>query len=427
MFFKKRKKLMVLGIDGVPFELLQTLTQSGVMPNVKRLMNKHGLTKTQVPLPEISSVSWTSFMTGKNPGAHGIYGFMEIDHKNYSYSFPSFPSLPVKTVWETIGEKKNKSVILNLPNTYPARPLQGALVSGFVALDLDKAVYPKSLLPHLKKIDYRIDVDNATAKTDKKLFLKDLRDTLDTRYDLFKFMREKEKWNLFFLIITGTDRLHHFFYDAFDNPDSPFHQDFLDYYRRVDTILGEISDDMEKKEIPFIILSDHGFTKIKQEVYLSQYLKEWGYLHLEGETGGIKDISKKTSAFVLDPSRLYIHLEGKYSRGSVKKEAYEPLRAELKEKFLNLVVEGEKAIKQVFYKEEIYSGKYLENAPDLVLLSNYGFDLKSGLKKSAPFGRTVFEGMHTYDNAVLIDGAGLDLKEHPYIYDIGKGVEEYFA
>jgi len=427
MFFKNKKKFMVIGIDGVPYELVEDFARKGIMPNTKKLMEKYGLIKTRVPLPEISSVSWTSFMTGMNPGEHGIYGFMELNPDNYSYTFPSFKTLPVKTVWEEIGSGKKRSVIINLPNTYPARPLNGILVSGFVALDLERAVYPLSILPDLQEMNYQVDVDAAVGKSDKKLFLKDLDEVLGIRYDFYKKIEKREKWDLFFFIITGTDRLHHFLFDAKDDPGSPYHQGFLDYYREVDRIIGEITADMEQRGIPFIILSDHGFVKIKKEVYISQYLKKWGYLHLEDEKPkNLKSISGKTRIFALDPSRLYLHLEGKYKRGSVKKKDCEKLREEVKTRFLDLEIEGERVIKDVFYKEDIYYGKYLDKAPDLVLLSNYGFDLKSGVTKGSYYDKTFFEGMHTCDNAMLIDSYGFDFKNQPYIYEIGKKLNNYF-
>ena len=62
--FKKKKKFMVIGIDGVPYELLKRFADEGVMPNVKRLMDQYSLKQTRAPLPEVSSVSWASFMTG---------------------------------------------------------------------------------------------------------------------------------------------------------------------------------------------------------------------------------------------------------------------------------------------------------------------------------------------------------------------------
>ena len=412
---------MVIGIDGVPFELVHDLTQKGILPNFKRLMAKYGIKKTMAPLPEISSVSWTSFMTGANPGEHGVYGFMEVNRENYSYTYPSFKTLQVPVIWDVPGNKEKHTIVINLPGTYPARPINGILVAGFVAIDLEKAVFPMSLYPRLKKMNYRVDADVSLVNTDKVKFLKDLKETLGIRYDLYKKLEKKEPWDLFFFIITGTDRLHHFFFNALDGPGAPFHRDFLDYYRQVDHIVGDITRDMEKRGIPFIILSDHGFVKTKQEVYLSQYLKAWDYLELANKKPqNLESLTEKTRIFAVDPSRLYIHLEGKFKRGRVKREDYDRLREEVKNQFLDLEIEGEKVIKEVFFKEEIYSGSYFENAPDLVLVSHYGFDLKAGVTKDTHYGRTLLEGMHSRDNAMLIDACEMELDEHPVIYDIGK-------
>lgn len=420
------KKLMVIGIDGVPFELIQKYADQGIMPNTHRLVKKHRLIRTKVPLPEISSVSWTSFMTGMNPGQHGIYGFMDVNPRNYAFRFPSFKALPVKTTWERIGESGKRSVIINLPGTYPARPLNGVLISGFVALDLKKSVFPEHYLPLLEDMDYRVDVDTVLARTEKKLFLNELHDVLLQRYKLYKEL-QVESWDLFYFIITGTDRLHHFFFNAWDDENAPFHNEFIDYYRQLDSIIGEITGEMEKQGIPFIILSDHGFVKLKKEVYISQYLKEWGYLDFtEQQPKNLKSITPDSRVFALDPSRLYINLKDKYGRGCVETGDYPKLCEEIKQRFLDLTIDGQKVIQKVYHKEEIYSGQYVEQAPDLVLLSHYGFDLKAGITKDHLNGKTFFEGMHSWDNAVLIDTFGFHLDEHPYIYSIGRQLENYF-
>jgi len=426
IFKSSKKKFMVIGIDGVPYELIVELIKKGIMPNFKKLTEKYRFIKTQVPLPEISSVSWTSFMTGMNPGEHGIYGFMEINNKNYTYKFPSFPFLPVKTIWERIEEKGKRSIIINLPNTYPVRKINGYLISGFVALDLENAVYPKEFFEFLKDIDYKVDVDTSLGRKDKKFFIKELFETLNKRMLVYKKLKNK-KWDLFFFIITGTDRLHHFLFNAKDSENHPHHKDFLEYYNYVDKVIGEITEDMESSGIPFIILSDHGFTSLKYEVYLSQYLKAWGYLNFDEELPrNLKSINSSSQAFVLDPSRVYINLKGKYGKGSVLEKDYEKLREELKKKFLSIEIDGAKVIKRVFYKEEIYHGKYFDNAPDLVLLSNYGFDLKAGITKKEKYAKSFFEGMHSQDNALLLDSYGFNLSVHPYINDIGKELENYF-
>ena len=83
--FKKKdtKRACVIGLDGVPCTLLKDMMERGVMPNLKELVGRGTLTDMTVSLPEISSVSWSSFMTGKNPGEHGIYGFTDLKENSY--------------------------------------------------------------------------------------------------------------------------------------------------------------------------------------------------------------------------------------------------------------------------------------------------------------------------------------------------------
>lgn len=417
---------MVIGIDGVPVELIQQLTDQDVMPHTKKLIKNYPLIKTQAPLPEVSSVSWTSFMTGMNPGEHGIYGFMELNPTNYSYTFPMFKTLPVETLWERIGKQGKSSVIINLPSTYPVRAMKGRMVAGFVALDLAKAVYPPELYDELEEMEYEVDVDTAIGRSDKRLFLRELGTSLEKRFELYRKWQTTEPWDLFFFIITGTDRLHHFLFDSLNDTGSPYHQGCLDYYRKVDEVIGSITEDMEKRGIPFIILSDHGFVELKHEVYISQYLKQWGFLHLDDEVPkNLKSLSSKSRVFALDPSRLYIHRQGKYARGCVKENECKGLLEELKERFLALEIEGENVIRRVCFKEDIYHGAFLDSAPDLVLVGHDGFDIKSGVTKNECYGSSHFTGMHSQDNAVLIDGMGMQLDSHPYINDIGSRLLTY--
>src|SRR4030042_5116327 len=120
-FLKKRKKdrnVVVIGLDGVPYTLLVDYMERGIMPEFSQLCKTGRLSRMKSTLPEVSSVAWSSFMTGKNPGEHGIFGFMELDRQTYEYCFPNFSSLKVPTFWEKLGLT---TVALNIPQTYPAR------------------------------------------------------------------------------------------------------------------------------------------------------------------------------------------------------------------------------------------------------------------------------------------------------------------
>ena len=166
--------MAVIGLDGVSVPLVRDLTARGLMPNLAQLLAGGTVAPMRSSIPVISSVSWTSFMTGRNPGKHGVYGFTDVKPGTFTMFFPNFGNVRSDTLWDVAGRAGKRSIVLNVPNTYPARPLEGLLVSGFVAVNLERAVFPPSLLPRLQAENYRIDVDYLNADQRPEPFFEDL-------------------------------------------------------------------------------------------------------------------------------------------------------------------------------------------------------------------------------------------------------------
>jgi predicted AlkP superfamily phosphohydrolase/phosphomutase len=373
-----------------------------------------------VSIPEISAVSWSSFMTGTQAGNHGIFGFVDLIPGTYQYRFPNFTDLKAPAFFDELGLLDKRSVIINLPATYPARPIPGVMISGFVALDLEKAVYPSSYLPMLMQAGYQIDVDSGKGKDRKVEFLADLHCALKIRKQVADILWEKENWDVFMFTVTETDRLQHFLYDAYADSRHPFHGEFNGLFHEIDEIAASfLQRAAADKDIEIVALSDHGFGPIKSEVYLNQILKKHGYFNLEKvETRSLASISPSSRAFALDPSRIYIHQKGRYFKGGVAKEDVQKISNDLKQLFESLEINGEKVIRKAYFKEELYSGAQLAAAPDLVLLSNPGYDLKGGLEKTCETGSSHFTGMHRQDNAFFACSRG-DLAVPPLtIFDV---------
>lgn len=392
---KRDRKVVVIGLDGVPYTLLVDYMKRGIMPEFAELCKNGKLYKMKSTLPEVSSVAWTSFITGKNPGQHGIFGFMEIDGQSYEYIFPNFNSLKERPFWE---REDIKTIAFNIPQTYPARPMNGVLVSGFVAIDLKKATYPERVFEYLRGIDYRIDVNARLASDNPKAFFEDLFDIFDKRKKAIEYLYDNEEWQLFIGTITETDRLHHFFFES--SRDGKYFYVFENFYKELDQFIGFMAKKAAKDGAFFLTCSDHGFTPIKSEFYLSRWLIENGYLNLSS-IEGLRGITPDTKAFCLDPSRIYIHLEGRFSRGKIRGSDYSKLVEELKEKLSGVTFEGQKVIKEIYLKHEIFHGEHVDGGPDIYLLPNYGFDLKGAVNRDSLFGTTHFKGMHTYNDAHL--------------------------
>jgi predicted AlkP superfamily phosphohydrolase/phosphomutase len=399
---KTKKRVCVLGLDGVPYSLLQDLAGRDIMPTVKGLIHSGHLHKMKASLPEISAVSWTDFMTGSNSGTHGIFGFTDLKPDSYDMRFPNFLDLETATFWDTLGEYKKRSVVINQPSTYPAREINGSLISGFVAIDLAKAVYPPALRASLDKLKYQIDIDTMKSREDSDFLWKDLHNTMDRRIDTFNLLW-KQDWDYFEFVITGTDRLMHFLWDAYPNAEHPHHKKFLDYYQKIDQVISHISDNYRRLtggDEGLYLLSDHGFTGIEQEVYLNVWLKEQGYLRFDtSPPENLGEISSTSRAFAMDPNRIYLNLKGKFPKGSVDPSDRNTVIQEIAEKLEKLEWNGKKVVREVFDAQEIYAGPHAARGPDLIVLSEYGFDMKGSIKKKDIFGRTNLQGMHTWDDA----------------------------
>jgi predicted AlkP superfamily phosphohydrolase/phosphomutase len=394
-------KVVVLGIDGVPCSLLKRFTQQGIMPNLAGLAAKGTLTDMTASTPEVSSTSWSTFMTGVNPGKHGIYGFMELQKGSYKWKFPNARDIRSETLWDIAGRHNKTSIVLNVPSTYPAREIKGVLTAGFVALDLKKATYPESAYEYLKSIDYVMDVNAQKAKESLEALAVEIDRTFEVRKKAVLHFLDTDDWDLFISVITETDRLHHYLWVALEDENHPQHNFFIGFYKKLDEFIGEMYRRIGE-DITFIVVSDHGFVDIKNEVYLNVWLREKGYLKFNKETPeSMEDIDGGSRVFVLDPSRFYIHLRGKYPHGSVALEDYDNVRQELKEDLMSLEIDGEKVVKKILFKEELYSGGQSDDAPDLVAISNEGFDLKGSINKNQIAGKSLLTGGHTRHNAVF--------------------------
>ncbi|MCZ6688356.1 MAG: alkaline phosphatase family protein [Planctomycetota bacterium] len=418
---KPSARVAVIGLDGAPCSLLETMAANGRMPHLAEILAEGTMRAMDAPLPEISSVSWATFFTGCNPGRHGIFGFSDLRPSSYDVYFPNLGDVRGEAVWDIVGRCGGRSVVLNVPTTYPARPLDGVLCSGFVALDLEKATYPDAAYRWLKGIGYRIDADMRLARKSLPRFLEDLKETLALREKALLHFFDEEDWDLFIGVITATDRLQHFFFEDSLSEDSEYHDDFYEIYRETDRFLGEIHRRVkERNDTTLLLMSDHGFTRLEKQVYLNHWLVEKGYLSFgKKEPESLADISSDSRAFALDPSRIYIHEKGRYPRGSVEPgEPARKLREEIAERLVGLELEGRPVLRRVWRREEIYSGPRASSAPDLVLVSEPGFDLKGALAKGVLADRDIFSGMHTPDDAVFYLRGKPLIKEKPRVMDL---------
>jgi predicted AlkP superfamily phosphohydrolase/phosphomutase len=330
--------------------------------------------------------------------------------------FPSFKDLKSEPFW-----LKKKSVIVNVPATYPVSEMKGVIISGFVSPDLERAVYPREIYNTLKNMDYEIDVDSSKVYDDKSLFLHLLNESLQKRLEVCSTLWDHVRWQVFMVVFTGTDRIGHFLWDAYKDERHKHHKEFIDYFKKVDRAVGNIMDSMNPHDL-LVICSDHGMESIKVNVNINTYLEEQGYLKIDGNR--LIDMQYGTQAFALDPSRIYLNDKDRFRLGTDLDR--DDVLYKLIDVFDRLEYKGEKVIKGMYLRDQIYHGKCIDSAPDLVLLPNEGFSLRGSLGKPEVFYQDdKLTGKHTqHDAFLLVNRKSEKIPDTPSVEDIVQIMED---
>lgn len=403
----KKSRLFILALDGTPFTLLQQLFQKGVMPNLKALAEESVFKQMDSVLPAVSSSAWSSFMTGKTPAQHGILGFVDRTPADMNWYIPNADQLRAKTIWQILSEQGKRVFVMNVPVTFPPRPINGISVCGFLGNDIRKGTWPPEIGTLLKARGYRIDADTEMAKTNLPAFMEHLFEVLEKRIETMRQFYAQERWDVFMTHIMETDRLHHFFWEYFEQGHLLYKARFEELYRRIDAEIGRILDE-SGEDSAFLLLSDHGFCTLRHAVYLNRWLSENGYLEFKtSPPSDLHDIAPQSRAYSLYPGRIYVNLKGREKEGTVEPGLpYEQLRTELAQRLKTILDPfGRPVVKQVLRREEAYpeaSAAELQRLPDLIAVSHRGYDLKGDLWYASLFDKTIFNGMHTDDDAFVL-------------------------
>ena len=389
--------MFLLGIDGLPRWMWQQFADSGVMPNSAKLLKTGTLVPMKSALPEVSSAAWASIVTGENSGGHNVFGFTDLMDGSYTLGFTSSRTFRSKPFWARDGA--GPSLIMNVPQTYPAQPMPGMLVSGFVALDLKRAVHPPKELAWLESIGYAVDADMSLVAKGKQRFVDELHRVMAVRCQALHHHWDREPWQNIMFVFTGTDRINHYLWEDYEDSSSPFHQTFLDYYHEVDSQIGHILERLDD-DVTIAAVSDHGFARQHMSVNVNCLLAESGFLKLkESQRPSYIDMLPETKAFAMDPGRIYLHRQGRYPRGTVAADDADLLMLELTTFFENATVNGLPIASEVILGKDAYSGPFAHRAPDLIVMAAKDIALSGRMNLSELIESTPINGKHTYEES----------------------------
>lgn len=406
------RRVLLIGLDGATFAILDPLMEAGVMPCLKDLIDSGARSELTSVIPPLTPPAWTSLMTGRNPGNHSIFDFLRFEFRSTGPQLRVLDSDDVacETIWSMLSRHGLKSTVLNFPMTFPVRGIVGNVVPGWVPWrHLRLACYPKTLferlttaLPDFNPRELAMDMSLEEKALEGCHGEEDYEQLIQLHirrerqwFGVVRHLMREQPADLTAVLFDGVDKLQHIcwrFLDAAIYPASPapwesrIRECCLDYFREIDTFIGEIVR-MSGPNTSVFIASDHGFGPTVEVFHLNAWLQQQGYLawsevgnveQKHAETLGLGTMARRfyevdwdrTTAYCPTPSSNGIYISrASNGRAGVSTERYESFRRELMEALLGFTdpATGERVITRIWTREEAFAGGQMDGAPDLTL------------------------------------------------------------
>lgn len=431
----RQSRVLLIGIDGATFDIINPLILGGKLPNFQKLLDEgvHGTLKSGFPLT--AATGWASLVTGKNAGKHNIYDFYKCNAAENRYQVIKSNMIKSEKLWNILDKNGLKSIVVNVPVTYPPEPINGVMIGGMLSSRNNGYTFPRILSDELNKKDYVIDLYQYYCKSLSDYFNLALK-TITNRHQAFRDILKTIDWNFALITFTVIDRLESVIW---------WYRELIEHiYRELDRLIGQMIQENDDGNTYIMIVSEYGFKDVKKKFFVNEWLWNLGLLskkistekatipnfldeyfahkiednnfitNIFTRTGITKDnirkiipeivcetIKKATPSFirkifpkenlVIDwentqaylPSYsaqgIKINLAGREPFGIVQPgEEYEQVRDKVIRELYRLKdpFTFHNVIKSVYRKDEIFSGEYAHNAPDVIFEThNYDYYL----------------------------------------------------
>ncbi len=293
----KKPKVLIVGLDSATFDLIDPWIAQGKLPNLAGLMTNGARAKLASVMPPITPPAWTSFMTGKNPGKHGIFHFMETTAGTYSLRYLNAASRRAKTVWRILCDAGFTVGTMNIPFTYPPEQLNGFQISGMdTPSEKSPFIYPPELRSELEGLLGRFKLDVrylGYMSTDprREQVLNDM-ENLDRQWlGASLHLLRKHPADVMMFTFMSIDTVQHYFWQYMDKNHflhdaraaTRFGDAILRVYQRLDDAVGQMLKEVSS-DTSVLVVSDHGGGPTSDRVvYLNRYLAQLGLLHYKQE------------------------------------------------------------------------------------------------------------------------------------------------
>jgi len=370
-------RVLVLGFDGMSPQLVSRWID--YLPTFKMFQQKGIYGQTIPPTPAQTPVAWTTFMTGKNPGNHGIFSFAFRHAGSYERKIIEPEMLKSKTLWRLLSDAGRRVGVINVPMS-DIEKIDGFVIPGFMSRS-EGISSPQNVKEKIKtkfgidRLNGDLEIDTLErAQSDPELFFERVNQITDEMAEISLYLLQQEKWDFFMVVFMGLDRVQHFFWKYVD-PNHPKYEEsrydklVKDFYIKIDKIVDRFLESVDEDTIVMMV-SDHGFCAMHTEVIVNNYLEEQGFLTIKSEKVDIE----KSKAISYGYGDIWLNVKRREPKGIIALgEEYETTRNQIIEYLKQVTIDGKKPIKDVKKREELWWGTYLNEAPDLSVIFNTGY------------------------------------------------------
>ena len=401
------KRVLLVAWDGADWDVLDPLLAAGELPALAALIGRGRRGVSRSCLPSHSWAAWPTFLTGRDPGWHGVFDILE-------YRPGAMRRMPVSSrsilapIWpDRLSEAGKTVVLLNIPLTYPPPAIRGVVIAGGV-------VPPRTTYSHPAEVGQRLGwpINGGSWTTFRHRpddFVADLEGLTRRRAEAMRTLLDQEPWDVACMVFVSTDRAQHCLLEYVhpghpEYPEasaSPVAERVRGLYRLLDQELGSLIERAGDDDL-VIFMSDHGHHPCTRAVSMNKVLEQLGLLRFAPGSALVNLLSwgrvRSAARVVYDrlglhgrialptppiawaQTRAYtsvvstgegvsVNLAGREPGGTVDRADYERVRDELAQQLLDFrdPDTGVAPIGGVSRKEEVLSGPYLDRAPDLLL------------------------------------------------------------
>ena len=417
-------RAIAIGLDGADMDVIERLGPEQ-LPAIFALRERGAWSRLKSVRPPATLPNWITFLTGLDPGQHGVFDFTTRD--GYRVAFRGGTVRQAPTIASRLDAAAKRCAVIGFPGTYPPEPLEhGVFISGWdspVALDADRSfVHPSAMFDAIARRFGPMtfdDVDEFGA--DSPGWHRRLPAALEARIErktaLAEWLLNDRAWDLFAIYFGESDTAAHHLFSIYDERSPRYHDATTAHerdglarvYRALDRAVFRITRRDPNADIT--LLSDHGSGPSGTKVlYLNRALEEAGLLTFSRRSsvvGAAKDLalthlpprarqglfamaSRRLPGWVESRARfgnidfantvafsdelnyfpaIHLNLEGREPRGTVRAHDVEAVKARVREAMHSLVDPwtGARAVREVIDREELYRGAHVARAPDLVV------------------------------------------------------------